>query len=312
MERRDFLRTASIGAVAAGAWWLTGCATGASGSAPAGGPQQAAGAPAGAGAQPGGGRGSKLQEVLKRGKVIVGTGSTNPPWHFEDDKGNLIGFDIELAQLLAKGLFKDPTKVEFVRQKPDARIPNLQSGQVDVIFQFMTVNADRAQLAEFTIPYYREGVNLLVKANSPYTGATSMAGKKSKISVLQNNYADDMVHAGVPDAQVLQFDTEANAILALDSGRADAAAIDDSTCRWLFAQSPGKYKVGDSAWYPQTYAAAVLPGDTSWLRYVNTVLHEAMTGVEWQTYKTAFKKYFGADLKDPATGFPMEFGGLRG
>src|SRR5688500_18897159 len=66
----------------------------------------------------------KLAEVLKRGKVIVGTGSTNPPWHFEDQGGNLVGFDIEMGHLLSKGLFDDPNKVEFTRQASDARIPN--------------------------------------------------------------------------------------------------------------------------------------------------------------------------------------------
>jgi polar amino acid transport system substrate-binding protein len=101
---------------------------------------------------------SKLYEVLKRGKVIVGTGSTNPPWHFEDAQGNLIGFDIEMASLIAKGLFDDPSKVEFVREASDARIPNLQTNQVDAVFQFMTVTAQRAQLVDFSIPYYREGV----------------------------------------------------------------------------------------------------------------------------------------------------------
>jgi ABC-type amino acid transport substrate-binding protein len=50
------------------------------------------------------------------GTVIVGTGSTNPPWHFEDEKVDLQGFDIEMARLLAKGLFDDPGKVQFVRR----------------------------------------------------------------------------------------------------------------------------------------------------------------------------------------------------
>src|SRR4051794_36755507 len=58
----------------------------------------------------------KLQEVLSRGTLLVGTGSTNPPWHFEDESGNLVGFDIEMARIVAKGLFGDPTKVEFTRE----------------------------------------------------------------------------------------------------------------------------------------------------------------------------------------------------
>src|ERR1700687_3813849 len=56
---------------------------------------------------------STLRTVLDRGKLIVGTGSTNAPWHFEDEKGNLVGMDIAMGQILAKGLFADPTKIEF-------------------------------------------------------------------------------------------------------------------------------------------------------------------------------------------------------
>lgn len=252
---------------------------------------------------------SLLYKVLNRGKLVVGTGSGNPPWHFEDQAGNLEGFDITMASLLAKGLFNDPKAIEFVRQKPDARVPNLQANKVDVVFQFMTVNAQRAQLAEFSIPYYREGVNTLLLKNSPYNGAKDLAaaGDKVNISVLQNVFADDLVHDAMPKAKVLQLDTQANVMLALDSGRVDAAAVDDSTVRWMAAQEPNKYKVGDTGWWPQTYAAAVKPGDQIWLNYIDTILHEAMTGVEFAEYSAAFKKYFGQEIPPPKTGFPIEY-----
>jgi polar amino acid transport system substrate-binding protein len=252
---------------------------------------------------------SLLYKVLDRGKVIVGTGSGNPPWHFEDEKGELQGFDITMARLLAKGLFNDPKAIEFNRQKPDARVPNLQANKVDAVFQFMTVNAQRAQLAEFSIPYYREGVNTLLMKDSPYKGAGDLAAasKPVTVSVLQNVFAVDLVHDGIPNAKVLQLDTQANVMLALDSGRVDAAAIDDSTVRWMVAQDPNKYKVGDTGWWPQTYAAAVKPGDSIWLNYINTILHEAMTGVECAEYSAAFKKFFGEELSNPQTGFPVEY-----
>ena len=77
--------------------------------------------------------------MLERGHVIVGTGSTNPPWHFEDAAGNLVGMDIDLASCSPRALFADPEKVEFVPGAADARIPNLVTDKVDVIFQFMTI-----------------------------------------------------------------------------------------------------------------------------------------------------------------------------
>jgi len=214
-----------------------------------------------------------------------------------------------MAKLLANGLFTKPDAVEFVREKSDARVPNLQGDKVDIVFQFMTVNANRAQLAEFTIPYYREGANTLLMKDSKYNGAPDLAaeGDKVTVSVLQNVFAEELVHKTMPKAKVLQLDSQANVMLALDSGRVDAAVVDDSTVRWMVAQEPDKYKVGTVGWYPQTYSAAVKPGDPIWLNFVNTVLHEAMTGVDFDTYAAAFKKYFGAELPPPQTGFPVEF-----
>src|SRR5439155_23521313 len=104
---------------------------------------------------------SLLRTVLDRGKLIVGTGSTNPPWHFEDDKGQLTGMDIAMARILRKGLFDDVNKVEFVKQDPAARIPNITTGKVDVVIQFMTVSPARAQLLAFSRPHYVEGAALM-------------------------------------------------------------------------------------------------------------------------------------------------------
>jgi len=251
--------------------------------------------------------GGKLQEVLSRGRVIVGTGSTNPPWHFEDANGQPIGFDIEMAKILAKGLFGDPTKVEFVIEKADARIPNLLTDKVDIVFQFMTVNAQRAQQVEFTIPYYREAFTGLLPIDSPVDSAEQLTGQGVSASILQNVTAEEYVHLAIPDAKVLQFDSQANAVLAVDTGQAAVAMIDLSTAQWYAKQNPGKYKVSTRSWLPQTYAAAVKPGDQRWLNFVNTVLHEAMTGVEWDAYAKAYNEFFGTPPDSPRAGFPVEF-----
>ena len=133
-------------------------------------------------------RQSKLDEVLARGHLVMGTGSTNAPWHFEDDKGQLTGMDIAIAKILSRGLFDDPTKVEFIKQEPAARIPNITTGKVDIVIQFMTVSPARAQLVNFSRPYYVEGVALLtsVKGKFKTHDELTKAGKDAKASVLQN------------------------------------------------------------------------------------------------------------------------------
>lgn len=252
---------------------------------------------------------SLLDDILARGKLIVGTGSTNAPWHFKDESGNLVGFDIDIARMIAAGLFKDPNKVEFVEQSSDARIPNVTTGKVDITCQFMTVTAERAQQVAVTIPYYREGVGLLMKAGGKYKTFDDLkkAGSGAVISVLQNVYAEDMVHAALPDAKVDQYESVDLMYQALSSGQADAAATDQSSVKWLIVQQPGLYIDAGYGWNPQSYSCAVKRGDQQWLNFVNTVLHEAMTGVDFPTYAASFKKWFGVDLKSPAIGFPVEF-----
>ncbi|MQW81315.1 transporter substrate-binding domain-containing protein, partial [Sinorhizobium meliloti] len=241
---------------------------------------------------------SKLDEVLSRGHLILGTGSTNAPWHFKSAEDKLQGFDVDMGRIIAKALFGDPEKIEFVNQSSDARIPNITTGKVDITCQFMTVTGERAQQIAFTIPYYREGVGLMLKADGKYADYDGLkaAGSSVKISVLQNVYAEDMVHAALPEATVDQYESVDLIYQALESGRADAAATDQSSLAWYMTQNSGRYKDAGYGWNPQTYACGVRRGDQDWLNFVNTALHEAMTGVEFDFYAKSFKTWFGKDL----------------
>lgn len=252
---------------------------------------------------------SKLDEVLARGHLVLGTGSTNAPWHFKSVDDKLQGFDVDMGRIVAKALFGDPDKIEYVNQSSDARIPNLTTNKVDLTCQFMTVTGERAQQIAFTIPYYREGVGLMLKSGSNYADydALKAAGSAVTISVLQNVYAEAMVHAALPEAKVDQYDSMDLIYQALESGRADAVATDQSSLAWYMKQNPDRYRDAGYGWNPQTYACGVKRGDQDWLNFVNTALHEAMTGVEFDFYAASFKNWFGQELAPPQIGFPVEY-----
>ncbi|WP_062207362.1 transporter substrate-binding domain-containing protein [Aureimonas sp. AU12] len=256
-----------------------------------------------------GAQAGKLEDVLARGTLVVGTGSTNAPWHFKDAGDTLQGFDIDVSKIVAKALFGDAEKVEFVNQSSDARIPNITTGKVDMTCQFMTVTGERAQQVNFTVPYYREGVGLMLKADSQYAdyAALKAAGSSVTVAVLQNVYAEELVHKALPEASVDQYESQDLLYQALQSGRADTAATDQSSIAWYVTQNAGQYKDAGYGWSPQTYACALARGDQDWLNFVNTALHEAMTGVEFDTYAASYKEWFGKDLAPPAIGFPVEF-----
>ena len=76
------------------------------------------------------------------------------------------------------------------------------------------------------------------------------------VSVLQNVYAEDMVHQALPEAKVDQYESVDLMYQALNSGRADAAATDMSSLKWFMKQNPGKYVDAGYGWNPQTYSCA--------------------------------------------------------
>jgi polar amino acid transport system substrate-binding protein len=249
---------------------------------------------------------SLLRKVLDRGKVLVGTGSTNAPWHFENEKGELVGMDIAMAHILAKGLFDDETAVEFVQQDPAARIPNITTGKVDIVIQFMTITPGRAQLVAFTRPYYVEGIALLTRPDSEMKTFEELqkGGSKTRVSILQNVDAEKNVHLVLPQSQVFLIDTQANVIQALDSNRVDAAAVDLSTVRWLVKRTPDRYFDSGKRWFSMLYGAALRQGDLDWLQYVNTTFDVAMYGHQNEIYDKAFADFFGEEPPVRKTGFP--------
>lgn len=249
---------------------------------------------------------SLLRKVIDRGHLLMGTGSTNAPWHFEDEAGKLVGMDVTMGRMLAKALFDDVEKVEFVIQDPAQRIPNVNTGKTDICCQFMTMSFQRAQLVNFSRPYYTEGVALISSPNSRYKTFEELkaAGKDANVSVLQNVNAENLVYAQLPEATPMLIDTQANVLQAVESKRADAAVVDLSTVRWLVARNPDRYVDAGKHWGTQLYGAAMKQGDPDWLHFVNTVFTIGMYGHDTQIYDEAFKTYFGEEPPARTPGFP--------
>lgn len=255
---------------------------------------------------------SKLQEVLDRGYLICGTGSTNVPWHTVNANGEYEGFDIEMARILALGLFGDASKVQFVEQAGDQRIPNILADKVDITFQFMTISTARAQQVAFSIPYYTEGIGLILKTGGKYASYEELTkaiadGKQVTVAVLQNADASATVQDMLPGSRDDQYESQGLVYQAVDSGRADAGAVDLSSIKWLASQQPEKYTDSGFAAHPQNYGAAMNPYDQVWINFVNQVLLDAMTGQTYMLYADAYEKWFGERPVEPVIGMPSTY-----
>src|SRR5258705_8685630 len=129
---------------------------------------------------------SRLDVVVKRDKLIVATYSTAPPLAFTDEKGQLVGFEIDLARLIAKDLLGDPNKIEFMIVQSEGRFPSVLSGRADFAIAVTTVYPERAAKVAFTTPYMDSGVGMLVRRDANVKNLADLNNEKFTITG-QNN-----------------------------------------------------------------------------------------------------------------------------
>ena len=237
---------------------------------------------------------SRLDMVLERGKLIVVTMSTAPPFAFNDDKGQLVGFDIDIVRLLATALFKDPTKVEFVVVTAEGRWPAIESGRADMGVGGTTVYPDRALRVAFTRGFMDSGVSVLVSKKSGIKSIADLNQDKHTIANLNNPQMADRAKRFFPKTKVLTFDTPSGQFLAVRSGRAHALQIDTPTADYFASQSKDDFEVlpgllGAS----QNNAIYLKPGDFKWWLWLDTTVAELRTGSWYPQYSETYQKWFG-------------------
>jgi polar amino acid transport system substrate-binding protein len=248
----------------------------------------AAGSPAGAQEK------SRMDIVLERGKLIVVTLTTVPPFAFNDDKGQLVGFDIDIARLVATALFKDPTKVEFVSVSAEGRWPAIESGRADMGVGGTTTYPDRAIRVAFTRPFIDSGISVLVSKKSGIKSLKDLDQDKYTIANLNNPQMADRAKRFFPKTKVLTFDTPSAQFLAVKSGRANALQIDTPSAEYWVTQNKDEMEVlpgllGAS----QNNGIFMKPGDFKWWLWLDTAVAEMRTGSWYPQYSDIYQKWFG-------------------
>ena len=237
---------------------------------------------------------SRLDVVVERGKLIVVTLTTVPPFAFNDDKGQLVGFDIDIARLVATALFKDPNKVEFVSVSAEGRWPAIESGRADMGVGGTTTYPDRALRVAFTRPFVDSGISVLVAKKSGIKSVKDLDQEKFTVANLNNPQMADRAKRFFPRAKVLTFDTPSAQFLAVKSGRANALQIDTGAAEYWAAQNKDEMEVlpgllGAS----QNNGIFLKPGDFKWWLYLDTAVAEMRTGSWYPQYSEIYHKWFG-------------------
>lgn len=199
-----------------------------------------------------------LDEIKQRGELVVGVKTDFPPFGSVDSSGKNLGFDVDLAHAFAEALFGDENAVEFVSVTSGNRIPFLQSEKIDIIMASMTITDERAEVVDFSEPYFLSGSLILAPKDSAIQSVEDLNDKT--VAVIQGSVQDTLVEELAPDAERVKFGKVSEAVLALKTGRADAYVHDDIVILTLAEDNPDLKPVGQP-FRPLPYGVAVRKGD---------------------------------------------------
>lgn len=227
----------------------------------------------------------QLDRVKQRGKLIAGIKNDYPPFGSIDAKGDIQGFEIDLARFVAKELLGSPTAIELVPVVASNRIELLNAGRIDVIFATLGKNADRAKVIDFTEEYYKmAGIVLLAAKDTPVKSWDEVKGRK--LCGIQGNLYNRTLNEKY-GAETVLFTGTAEMFKAFQDNRCEAIGFDGPILNMKVAEDgwKDKYKIALDTFDFIPIAGGVRKGEPGFLEAVNKAILAAeaagvLTGAE--------------------------------
>ena len=215
----------------------------------------------------------QVDDIKKKGELVVGVLVTDEPMSFIDPKTReLVGYDVDLGKAVAAKLGVKPV---FKQITLAARIPELQQGHIDLLAASLTHNKEREAQIDFSLTTFITGQKVLVKANSPIKDVPELAGKRvltSKGSSMEVN-----MRKAVPTAQIITFDTSPQAFQALQQGKGVGFVNDDMSLVRAMNQLGDKrtdYKMLPTTISVEPIALGIKKGEAGFKKVVDDTLRE--------------------------------------
>ena len=208
--------------------------------------------------------------IIKANTLVMSINPTLPPLQFVDDKGQLQGMRVELANEICKRLGLAP---EYIRTEFATMIPGLAAKRWDMINTGIFFTEERSKLM-YMVPYEQAAISFLAAKGNPLGLKTidDLAGKRISVELggieeRRTREVNDIVtKKGLKPVAVLTFNNFAEAFQALKAGQSDAATSIDATA--MFMQQRGDFTRAISGVFPQTACFA----------FANKPLAEAVVG----------------------------------
>ena len=221
---------------------------------------------------------------------VVGTDAAYAPFESQNEKGEIVGFDIDVVKAAAA---KAGIEVKFVNTPWEGIFNALGQGDRDMVVSAVTITDERKQTMDFSTPYFDAQQLIAVKETSKVTGFAGL--KNLKVGVQTGTTGDEAVSKlqGKTSANIKRFESTPLALKELESGGVDAVVADNGVVVHYVANNPGgKFKtVADKEFVPEQYGIALKKGNTELLGKINKGLAEIKAD---GSYTQIYSRYFGA------------------
>jgi polar amino acid transport system substrate-binding protein len=223
--------------------------------------------------------GSTMAGIYQRGSLIVGVDQNTYQFGYRDPiTGQLQGFDIAMAQEIARAIFGDPNKIQYKVITSEDRIPVLKNHEVDLVVQTMTITCDRWKDVNFSSVYYMAGQKVLVKSDADYKGIQDLGGKK--VCAAKSSTSIAKIVNSNPKPIGVQVNDWTDCLVMLQQNQVDAISTDDTILAGLAAQDPFT-KVLPTAITEEPYGMAMQKEQTDFVQFVNSVLERMRSDGTW-------------------------------
>lgn len=167
--------------------------------------------------------------------IRLGTEGAYPPYNFLNDAGEVAGFERDLGDELCK---RAELKCQWVTNEWDSIIPNLVSGNYDVIIAGMSITDERDEVIDFSDPYTQPDPSSFVGASADTDLSTSIIAAQA--GTIQASHI-----ASMAGATLVEFATPEETIAAVKNGEADAVLADKAFLEPIAEAEDGLSIIGD-------------------------------------------------------------------
>jgi polar amino acid transport system substrate-binding protein len=218
-----------------------------------------------------------LQRIAKSQTLRVGMTSEQAPFNVTNRDGRIIGFDVDLAGLLASSL---NVQLEIVELPFAELIPALEEGKVDLVMSGMTSTLQRNLRVPFVGPYYISGKSLLTKSETiaNIKSAEEMNNERLKIAALAGSTSELFVKSTLAKPKLTLTKSLEEAIRLLRTGEVDAVVADSPTCALSVLRYPEDKLIAlQNPLTIEPISIAVAPGDPLLINLVQNYM-QALQG----------------------------------